>query len=113
MTSGTATLETTIIGTPLAIVFKTSGLNYGLVRPLITVEHFGLVNLIAGERLAKEFVQNDFTKEALAAELFRLLEPAANREMRGRLAAVTETLGQGGASKRAAAAVLKLLDSAD
>jgi lipid-A-disaccharide synthase len=46
--SGTATLETGIIGTPMAIVYKTSALNYKLLRPLIDVEHFGLINLIAG-----------------------------------------------------------------
>ena len=52
ITSGTATLEAGIIGTPMAIVYKTSPLNYKLLRPLISVEHFGLINLIAGERVA-------------------------------------------------------------
>lgn len=103
--SGTATLETAIIGTPLAIVYKTSAFNYKLLRPLINVEHFGLINLIARERLAKEFIQNDFTKENLAAELFRLLEPLENKRVRRRLKRVVETLGTGGASKRAAAAI--------
>lgn len=108
VTSGTATLETAIIGTPMAIVYKSSRLNYGLLRPLITVEHFGLINLIARERLAKELIQADFTKEILAAELFRLLEPETNEKMRRRLREVTDTLGKGGASKRAAQAILRL-----
>ncbi|MDQ3132496.1 MAG: lipid-A-disaccharide synthase, partial [Acidobacteriota bacterium] len=68
VTSGTATLETAIIGAPLAIVYKSSWLNYKLLRPLIKVEHFGLINLIAGKRLAKELIQDDFTKENLAQE---------------------------------------------
>jgi len=109
VTSGTATLETAIIGTPMAIVYKTSAINYGLLRPLITVEHFGLINLIAGERLAKELIQADFTPDILAAELFRLLEPEINRQMREKLKETTDTLGTGGASKRAAQAVLKIL----
>ncbi len=109
VTSGTATLETAIIGTPMAIVYKTSRLNYKLLRPLISVEHFGLVNLIAGKRLIKELIQDEFTKENLSAELFRLLEPETNREMRERLSEVTETLGRGGASKRAAQAILNFL----
>jgi lipid-A-disaccharide synthase len=107
--SGTATLETAIIGTPLAIVYKSSAFNYKLLRPLIKVEHFGLINLIAGERLAKELIQNDFTKEILAEELFRLLEPETNRKMRERLKQAVEKLGSGGASKRAAEAILRIL----
>lgn len=109
VTSGTATLETAIIGTPMAIVYKTSALNYKLLRPLINVEHFGLINLIARARLAKELIQNDFTKETLAAELFRLLEPEANKSMRERLKNAADTLGHGGASKRAAEAILREL----
>jgi lipid-A-disaccharide synthase len=107
--SGTATLETAIIGTPMAIVYKTSPLNYGLLRPLISVEHFGLINLIAEERLAKELIQADFTAETLALELFRLLEPETNRKMREKLNEVTDKLGHGGASKRAAEFILNVL----
>ncbi len=110
VTSGTATLETGIIGTPLVVVYQGSALNYALLRPLINVEHFGLVNLIAEKRLAAELIQKDFTAQALAAELFRLLEPETNREMRRELAKVVEKLGDGGASQRAAEAILRLLN---
>jgi lipid-A-disaccharide synthase len=107
VTSGTATLETAIIGTPMAIVYKTSAFNYKLLRPLINVEHFGLINLIAGERLSKELIQDDFTSETLAAELFRLLDPETNKQTRERLKQAADKLGHGGASKRAAKAALK------
>lgn len=109
VTSGTATLETTIISTPFAIVYKTSAFNWHIFRPMISVEHFGLVNLIAEKRLVKELFQNDFTPENLSAELFRLLETENNLEMRKQLQEVTEVLGKGGASKRAAQAILDLL----
>ena len=109
VTSGTATLETAIIGTPMAIVYKTSAINYGLLRPLISVEHFGLVNLIAGERVAKEMIQGDFTSAKLADELSRLLEPQANDQMRKKLADAVNKLGHGGASNRAAEEILALL----
>ena len=109
MTSGTATLETGLLKTPLAIVYRSSAFNYKLLRPFIKVEHFGLINLIAEKRLAKEFIQEDFTPENLSAELFRLLEPKINREMREELNEVAEKLGDGGASKRAARAILKFL----
>lgn len=109
--SGTATLETAILGTPMVIVYRTSSINYGLLRPLISVEHFGLVNLIAGERVAKEMIQRDLTAESLAAELIRLSDPGVNRAMREKLKETTDKLGHGGASKRAAEAILKLLNS--
>jgi lipid-A-disaccharide synthase len=109
VTSGTATLETGILGTPMAIVYKTSPVNYKLLRPLISVEHFGLINLIAGERVASEFIQEDFTPQNLSEELFRLLEPKENELIRARLKAVTDKLGHGGASRRAAEAILKTL----
>lgn len=110
VTSGTATLETAIIGTPSAIVYKTSPLNYKLLRPLITVEHFGLINLIARERLVKEFIQDEFTPKTLAAELFRLLEADVNKKMRERLKEVTAALKIRGTSKRAAHLILEFLE---
>lgn len=109
VTSGTATLETAIIGTPMTIVYKTSTLNYKLLRPLISVEHFGLINLIARERLAKELIQDDFTPEILTEEIFRLLQPATNREIRQKLRQTTDQLGHGGASKKAARKIMKFL----
>lgn len=111
VTSGTATLETAILGTPLVIVYKTSGLNYKMLRPLINVPHFGLINLIARERLAVELIQDDFTPENLSNEIFRLLETETNRRMRARLREVTDTLGHGGAARRAAKHILDLLQS--
>jgi len=107
--SGTATLEAGIIGTPMAIVYKTSAINYKLVRPLIKIDHFGLINLIAGKRIAAEMIQDEFTPESLAVELRGLLEPETNARVRRDLREAVEKLGEGGASKRAAAAILRLL----
>ncbi|MBK8304773.1 MAG: hypothetical protein IPK98_15770 [Chloracidobacterium sp.] len=109
VTSGTATLETGIIGTPLVIVYKTSAFNYKLLEPFIDVPHYGLINLIAGERLAKELIQNDFTAQTLVDEITRLLQPDVNAEMRVRLKETADKLGYGGASKRAAEAILKIV----
>lgn len=113
ITSGTATLEAGIIGTPMAIVYKTSAINYKLLRPLIDVEHFGLINLIAGKRVAAELIQRDFTPETLSSELFRLLEPTVNASVRADLAAAVDKLGHGGASRRAADAVLRLAEGSE
>ena len=107
--SGTATLEAGIIGTPMAIVYKASGFNYRLVRPLIRVEHFGLINLIAGKRIAKELIQDEYTPGALAGELKRLLDPAINSAMKKELKEAVTRLDRGNASLRAANAILELL----
>jgi len=109
--SGTATLEAALLATPLVVVYKESALNWHTLGRLIRVEHYGLPNLIAGSRVAPELMQNDFTPSRLAAELSRLLEPAANGEARARLRDTAARLGAGGASERAAAAVLRAVRS--
>ncbi len=111
VTSGTATLETAIIGTPLVVVYKTSVINFRLLKPLINIEHFGLVNLIAGKKLAPELIQNDFTKENLSEELFNLLDENTNKKMREELLEVKKSLGDGGASKIAAEKILDKLNN--
>lgn len=110
VTSGTATLEAGIMGTPMVVVYKTSALNYSLLEPLISVDHFGLINLIAGDRVATELIQHDLTATRLATELVRLLDLDVNSAMRNRLKAAAERLGPGGASKRAAEAIIGFLD---
>ncbi len=107
--SGTATLEAAVLGTPLVVVYKESALNWHTLGRLISVEHYGLVNLVAGERLAPELMQNDFTGGRLADELLSLLEGERNARVRERLREAAARLGEGGASVRAADAVLRAL----
>jgi lipid-A-disaccharide synthase len=76
---------------------------------LITVDHFGLVNLVAGERVATELMQDDLNGERLADELLLLLDEKRNEDMRSRLSEVAVQLGEGGASQRAANVVLDAL----
>jgi lipid-A-disaccharide synthase len=108
--SGTATLEAALTNTPLVVVYKESALNWNTLGRLISVEHYGLPNLIAGERIAPELLQHDFTPQRLAAELARLLEPEVNAATRARLRETTAQLGAGGASERAAEVVLRALE---
>lgn len=107
--SGTATLEAALLGTPLVVVYKESFINWNTLGRLINTEHYGLVNLVAGERLAPELMQHDFTGATLAAELLKLLDPKHNAATRARLRAATEGLGAGGASKRAAEVILRVV----
>ena len=88
------------------IVYKESPVNWHTLGSLITAEHYGLVNLVAGRRLATELMQDKFTGESLAGELLALLEPERNAEMRSELQEVTQKIGEPGASDRAARAIL-------
>jgi lipid-A-disaccharide synthase len=107
--SGTATLEAALLETPMVVVYKESAINWHTLGRLITVEHFGLVNLVAGERVAVELMQNDLTGARLAAELLTLLDDDKNRFVRRKLHVVAHRLGEPGASKRAAERVLGVL----
>ncbi len=107
--SGTATLEAALLTTPMVIVYKESFLNWHLLGSLITADHYGLVNLIAGRRVAPELMQNELNGERLAQELLALLDPDRNRAARDELLDVSEKLGESGASLRAARAILEFI----
>ncbi|HKC63495.1 MAG TPA: lipid-A-disaccharide synthase [Pyrinomonadaceae bacterium] len=109
--SGTATLEAALIDTPFVIVYKESFINWHTLGRLISAEHFGLINLIAGERLVPELMQDELTGERLAEELKKLLEKKENETVRRRLKEATKRLGEGGASSRAAKAILRAVRS--
>jgi lipid-A-disaccharide synthase len=104
--SGTATLEATLLETPMVVVYKESKTNWNTLGRLIKVEHFGLVNLVAREEIAKELMQDQLTGENLAHELLKLLDPETNRAAREKLRQVSHELGQPGASQRAAELIL-------
>jgi lipid-A-disaccharide synthase len=109
ITSGTATLEATLLQTPMVVVYKESRVNWNTLGKLITVPYFGLVNLVAGQEISKELMQDNLTGKNLAQEILKLLEPRTNKAMREKLTDVAHKLGQSGASERAAQAILKSL----
>src|SRR5256885_6907639 len=108
--SGTATLEAALLATPMVIVYKESPVNWHALGSLITTEHFGLVNLIAGRRLAAELIQDDFTGDALARELISLLDPGRNLAMRSELKEVMKKIGEPGGSQHAAKVILDFIN---
>jgi lipid-A-disaccharide synthase len=107
--SGTATLEAALLGTPMVIGYKESLINWNVLGRLINVDYYGLVNLVAGERVAIELMQDDLNGPRLANELLSLLDEERNTAMRGRLREVANELGEGGASQRAAERILDAL----
>jgi lipid-A-disaccharide synthase len=101
--SGTATLETGLLGRPMIVVYRLSWLTYLVARLLVHVEHIGMVNLIAGERLVPELIQSDVNPARMAAESRILLDDAQVRSRTiAKLATLRERLGGPGAVDRVA-----------
>jgi lipid-A-disaccharide synthase len=109
--SGTATVEAALAGTPMVIIYRGSELNWRLIRPLIHLDTFGMVNLIAGRAVAPELMQKDVTGERIANEVRVILSDTARlSQMRRDLEEVRERLKAGGGSgaNKAARAVMQV-----
>ena len=107
--SGTATVQAALHNTPMVIVYRVSPLTYMIGRRLLTVDTFGMVNLIAGSKIVPELIQHDFTPEAVAREALSMLTDASRAvTIREGLREVRRKLGSVGASYRAATAILKV-----
>jgi lipid-A-disaccharide synthase len=108
--SGTATLDTAIMGIPMVVVYKVTPFSYWLGRKLIKVPYIGLANLIAGERVVPELIQDDVRPDRLADEAFSLLEDEKSRKtMVAKLKDIRKGLGRGGASERAARIAIEMM----
>ena len=108
--SGTATLESAVVGTPMVIVYKVSWLTALVGRLLVKIRDVGLVNIIAGRRVAPELLQSDATPEKIAeAVLDHLRDPMKMQEQKKALDDVRRQLGPPGAARRAAADILNYL----
>ena len=110
--SGTATVEAALAGTPMVIIYRSSELNWRLIRPLIHLDTFGMVNLIAGRRVVPELMQHDATGENIAREATGILSDKARlARMRQDLERVRELLAAegGSAAERAARAVIEVI----
>lgn len=110
VSSGTATIETALLDTPMVVIYRLSPLTAFAAKPLIRTPFFAMVNLVAGRPVVPELIQKDLTAERLAAEVSHLLDSSAARDaMRSALATVRERLGPPGAIERAAEIISRLL----
>ena len=108
--SGTVTLEAAILGTPLVVVYKVNPLTYWLGKRLVQVNHVALANIIAGETVAPELIQDDVTPERIVQESLSILSDDKRQEwIKKRLQDVHKELGTPGASDKAAAIALELM----
>jgi len=108
--SGTVTLEIALVGTPLVIIYKLAALTYQLAVRLVKVDHIGLCNIVAGETVAQELIQDDASPQRIAQEIGRILSDVSYAdELKKKLSGVRERLGGGGSDQKMAALVLALV----
>jgi lipid-A-disaccharide synthase len=108
--SGTATLETALLETPMVIAYRASPLTAAIGKRVVRIDHFGLANIIAGKAVVPELFQDDATAEKLAAEVKAILCDRTRYDaIRRDLAGVREKLGEPGASRRAAQIALEIM----
>jgi lipid-A-disaccharide synthase len=108
--SGTATVESALLGTPMVVVYRVSPTSAFVLRRMVRSPFIAMVNLIAGRRVVPELIQDQFTSAALEQEVRNLLESTAARdEMKAGLAEVRAKLGPGGAIERAADIFARML----
>ena len=113
VTSGTATLEATCIGTPMIILFRTASVNWHIVKMLTPLNRSGLPNLIAGRDIVPELLQTALTPDALTAlALDFLRHPEKREEQREALQSVYAQLGAAGAAERTAELVFLMIRQA-
>jgi lipid-A-disaccharide synthase len=107
--SGTVTLQVALVGTPLLLIYRVAPLTYAIARHLIKVPFVGLPNIIAGQEVAREFVQEAADPQVLGAELNAILaDPLHAAALRQGLKMVKEKIGPGGCSQRVAQMAIEM-----
>jgi lipid-A-disaccharide synthase len=108
--SGTATVQAALHDVPMVVVYRVSPMEYRIGRRFVNVDTFAMVNLLAGERIVPELIQDAMTPQAVAAEAVSMLTDSQRADrIRAGLAEVRRTLGKPGASRRAAEAILRVM----
>lgn len=108
--SGTVTLEIALTGTPMVIIYKVALLTYLIVGRMLKIDHIGLCNIVAGERIVPELIQHQARPDRIASEVQGLLDdPAQAQAMRDKLASVREKLGAAGGDQDIGTLVVEML----
>ncbi|MGD9015011.1 MAG: lipid-A-disaccharide synthase [Candidatus Omnitrophota bacterium] len=108
--SGSATLESAILERPFVVMYKVSWLNWLFLRTIIKIPYIGLVNIVAGRKIIKEFIQHRAQAGKIANYIVGALKnPTKITAIKNELSRVRLLLGKEGASKRAAGIIVGLL----
>lgn len=112
--SGTVTLQTALVQTPMVIIYKGSPLTYAIGKHLVSISHFGLPNIVAGRRVICELLQHEATPEAIASEIGHIID---NRDYRNTmladLAEIRSRMGTPGCAERVARMLMELSQKGD
>jgi lipid-A-disaccharide synthase len=107
VTSGTATLQAALIGTPMVVVYRASPLTYQIAKCLVKIPYISLVNILAGKAIVPELIQDRMTPDRISQEALDILMDTGRRDaMKKAFQAIRSSLGDPGASKRAAEFIL-------
>ncbi|KTD64189.1 lipid-A-disaccharide synthase [Legionella shakespearei] len=108
--SGTATLEAMLLKRPMVVAFKCDALSYAIAALCVKVRFISLPNLLADQGIVAEYIQKKATAKPIAKSVINLLDTRVSQQMKTQFSLIHQTLRQG-ASKKAALAILGLLDS--
>ena len=109
--SGTATLETALLGVPMVIIYKVSPFTYHIGKMFVNVDHIGLVNIIAGKTIVPELIQEEANGERIAAEVMDILmDRARMNNIKEELSQIRNKLGSPGATERAARLAYEMME---
>ena len=111
VTSGTATLETALIGVPQIVCYKTQWLTYWIAKKIITLPYISLVNLILDKEAVPELIQNNLNVKNLKTHLNKILQGAERENQLENYQILKQKIGAGGAAERTAAAIVRSLKS--
>lgn len=107
--TGTVTMECAFFGVPTVTLYKTSWMTYEIGKRIVTVKSLTMPNLLAGEEVYPEFIQGAATPENIANAALELLQNESRRQkIKSQLEKIVSSLGEPGATKRAADAILNL-----
>lgn len=109
--SGTATLEAAVIGVPMAIMYRVSFLTWAFLKILLKTKHAGIVNIIFGKEIVKEFLQYNMKPERIAGYAYSVIsDAAAAAGIKKGLRLVKDSIGQGQSVSRAAEAIVEFVE---
>ncbi len=109
--SGTATLQAALAGLPMAVVYRVSPLTYWIGRFLVEIDTISLVNIVAGRKVVKEFIQDEATPEAITAEVLNLLNGEGVGDMVKEFERIRDRLGERGVMKRIGMGVYNFINN--
>lgn len=111
VSSGTATLETALAGTPMVIVYKMSPITYLIARLMVSMPYIGMANIVHGKKVVPELIQRDVKPGKIAGVVFQLLsDKTIYSEIQNTLRKTRNLLGKPGAAEKAVDLLVEILD---